>query len=106
MSPSDMLLRIAQKAGYNNLIMIATAHQTLGVNQEINMVDAPLDTGEIGLVKPQAPSRSISPPSQPSSHLSQPSSHLAQATEHQDEKNALIVGGAVIGLAVLWFVTR
>lgn len=106
MSPSDMLLRIAQKAGYNNLIMIATAHQTLGVNQEINMVDAPLDTGEIGLVKPQAPSRSISPPSQPSSHLAQPSSHLAQATEHQDEKNALIVSGAVIGLAVLWFVTR
>ena len=56
MAPSNMLLRVGNVAGYNNLIIIATDSQSLGLNSDLNTVDAPPDaathTGEMGLVQP------------------------------------------------------
>ena len=41
MSPSDMLLRIGQVIGYNNLIVIATPGQKLGLNSDLNDTPVP-----------------------------------------------------------------
>ena len=111
MAPSDMLLRVGKKAGYNNLIVIATGSQTLGLNRDLNVSvappDAANDTGEKGLVDdppaiggPAAnqPAAAISPATnQPATN--QP---ISPATNHEDEKTALIVGGIAVGLLFLW----
>ena len=60
MAPGDMLLRVGDVAGYNNLIVIATDEQSLGLNSGLNRhdaapPDAANDTGETGLVQPQKP---------------------------------------------------
>lgn len=60
MAPSNMLLRVGNVAGYNNLIIVATDAQSLGLNSGLNRhevsVAAPPDaanhTGETGLVQP------------------------------------------------------
>ena len=99
MSPSDVLLRVGQVAGYNNQIVIATSDQALGLNVGFNTSDAPPDvtndTGETGLVKPQetqlAPTTADSQPQQ-----------KANADHHEDEKTALIVGRIANRLVGLW----
>ena len=113
MSPSDMLLRIGQVAGYNNEIFIATTDQTLGVNQAVNDVDAPLDadndTKEAGLIKPlSVPARPAAGRVKPSSALraTETATDMAASAAHEAEKTALIVGGIGVGLLALWIVWR
>jgi len=98
MAPSDMLLRVGKKAGYNNLIVIATGSQTLGLNRGLNVSDAPPDaandTGEKGLVDDTE-----LPPAIGERGLA---AAISPATNHEDEKTALIVGGIAVGLLFLW----
>ena len=95
-----MLLRVGDVAGYNNLIVISTDVQSLGLNSGLNRHDAaPPDaanhTGETGLVHPQKPAPTA-PDSAPA--ISQPH----EARDHEEEKTALVVGGIAIGLGLLW----
>lgn len=109
MAPSDMLLLVGKVAGYNNQITVATTTQTLGLNSEINLPEAPPDadnhTQEAGLVKPIAQRVKPSPQPVRSVNTAQPSTashHNDEASHHNDEKTALIIGGMAVGLAALW----
>ena len=119
MSPSDMLLRVGQVAGYNNNIVISTADQTLGLNAGFNASDAPPDistgnandTGEKGIIEPQE-HQPAAPPDMATAGGNGDNSHVATAAptarqkataaQHDDEKTALIVGGVGLGLLALW----
>ena len=117
MAPGDMLLRVGKVAGYNNLIIIATDAQSLGLNSDLNKdvapPDAANDTGEGGLVKPASGDITTQPPAPAASEAttSQPDDtstkqDIATAysnSDHEDEKTALVVGGIAIGLGLLWF---
>ena len=117
MASSNMLLRIGNVAGYNNLIIIATDTQSLGLNSDLNKdvapPDATNDTGEGGLVKPASGDITTQPPAPAASEAttSQPDDtstkqDIATAysnSDHEDEKTALVVGGIAIGLGLLWF---
>ena len=99
MSPSDMLLRVAQVAGYNNQIIIITSGQVLGLNMGFNTSDASPDvtndTRETGPVKAQKSQLPLTTAG------SQPQ-EKANADQHENEKTALIVGGIAIRLVGLW----
>ena len=99
MSPSDMLLRLGQVAGYNNPIIIITSDQALGLNMGFNTSDASPDvtndTRETGLVKAQKSQLA------PTTADSQPQ-EKANADQHENEKPALIMGGIAIRLVGLW----
>ena len=109
MAPSDMLLRIGKIAGYNNLIIIATDAQSLGLNSDLNKdiipPDAANDTGEKGLVIPigadseATTSQTAAKPTPATTTAAEKADHEA----HEDEKTALIVGSIAIGLGLLWF---
>ena len=117
MAPGDMELKVGKVAGYNNLIVIASAEQELGLNKGLNVShDAPhnaaADTGEKHIVKPsfqpagglssrrvQKPSLTAKPAAQKSKVVLPP-----KQVEHEDEKTALIVGGVVVGLVAFWFI--
>jgi len=94
MAPGNMLLRVGNVVGYNNLIVIATEKQKLGLNKTLNADKAPPigDTGETGLVKPN---------NTPSSSTSSTSSTSYRST-HEDEKTALIVGVIVASSIAFW----
>ena len=110
-----MLLRVGNVAGYNNLIIIATDTQSLGLNRDLNKdvapPDATNDTGEGGLVKPASGDITTQPPAPAASEAttSQPDATSAKLdvassnSDHEDEKTALVVGGIAIGLGLLWF---
>ncbi len=61
MAPSNMLLRVGNVAGYDNLIIVATGAQSLGMNSGLNTVDAPPDatndTGEVAAGRAGAAAR-------------------------------------------------
>ena len=101
MAPSNMLLRVGNVAGYNNLIVVATESQSLGLNSGLNKREAPPDaandTGEEGLVNP-----AIDVPVKQAPPTEQDSADAADQQEHEDEKTALVVGGITIGLLTLW----
>ena len=118
MAPSNMLLRVGNVAGYNNLIIVATDAQSMGLNSALNMVDAPPDaanhTGEMGLVQPDGErSRHYVSTTQRHSVSTTMTTSRRSVTEsvlgkqvggnsdHEDEKTALIVGGVSAGLLVL-----
>ena len=108
MAPSDMLLQVGQVKGYNNDIVIATPDQTLGVNTNVNVIQAPPDasndTGESGLVKPQSKELATEATGEPQSEDPVIPAHLAVKGQiHDDMKTALIVGSVVVGLVALWF---
>ena len=95
--------------GYNNLIVVATDAQSLGLNSGLNRHEVPVappdaanDTGEGGLVKAasttQPPKATTSQPDATSAKLNVASSN----SDHEDEKTALVVGGLAAGLLVLW----
>jgi hypothetical protein len=101
MAPSDMDLHIGQLIGYNNLIMIASGEQTLGVNHEVNADPVPpaADTGERGLVTPQEavqekPGTALEPTTTPA--------EKATGLLHTDDRTALVVGAIALGLIGLW----
>lgn len=100
MAPSDMDLRIGQISGYNNLIMIASEKQTLGINPEANADAVPVlaDTGEQGLVTPpeQLLGQEVAQPSEAPTPAEKDASQL-----HADERTALVVGGVALGLIAL-----
>jgi hypothetical protein len=101
MAPSDMQLQIGRVAGYNNEIIIATAEGlTLGRNAGLNAERiVPISTGETGVVHPMN-----ALPTTPPTIVAQVEPVLrAEAEQHDDEKTALIVGGIVVGLLVLFF---
>ena len=108
MAPSNMLLRVGNVAGYNNLIIIATDAQVLGLNSHLNTVDAPPDaanhTGEMGLVQPmtQPPAPASSESVLDDASIKQVIATAYSNSDHEDEKTALIVGGISAGLLVLW----
>ncbi len=118
MAPSNMLLRVGNVVGYNNLIIVATDAQSLGLNSGLNMADvsntppdAANDTGERGLVQPPTrppPHSNTGGVSMSAEGTSRPvsdgssSSGIALAKDHDDKKTALIVGGVATGLLVLW----
>ena len=103
MAPSDMLLRVGNVAGFNNLIVIATEAQILGLNSGLNRHEVPVaappdaanHTGETGLVQPQKPA-STAPESAPEKPT------VVGSSDHEDEKTALIVSGVSVGLLALW----
>jgi len=102
MAPSNMLLRVGDVAGYNNLIVIATDAQSLGLNSSLNRqsVAAPPDasnyTGEVGLAQPVD-----TPSATPPQGITTVTPGLS---DHEDEKTALVVGGIALGLLALWFI--
>ena len=102
MAPSDMDLRVGQISGYNNLIVIASDKQTLGINPAANADPVPpaTDTGETGLVSPQEPIV----PTVPESPVTTTPKEKAAHQTHTDEKTALVVGVVALGLIVLWLV--
>jgi len=89
MAPSDMQLRINQIVGYNNEIIIATEHEELGVNSDVNTSASPayIETGIVGSL----PSETIVP-----------LTPAVGINDHEDEKTALIVGSIAVGLITLW----
>jgi len=99
MAPSNMLLRVGSVVGYNNLIIIATESQSLGLNSGLNIPITPPDaannTGEEGLIKPT--------PLLKASTTTLPKDEFAHHADHEDEKTAIIVGSIAIGLLTLWF---
>ena len=113
MAPGNMLLRVGKVAGFNNLIIISTEKQRLGANIGLNKDDAPPDaendTGEKGLVKPRGAEKpSDASTSQLDETATKPdlattASTKADHEDHEDAKTALVVGGIVIGLGLLWF---
>ena len=112
MAPSNMLLRVGNVAGYNNLIIIATDTQSLGLNSDLNTVNAPPDaathTGEMGLVQPDV--SDVSSTTLPASTLSESRPGEGRQTggnsDHEDEKTALVVGAIAIGLTAIWLSWR
>ena len=107
MAPSDMLLRIGQVEGYNNEIVIAKSHLTLGENAGVNVSDAPPNaanhTGETGLVASSVPTVAERSHGVETSSDSTTSSTTSSAKTHESDKTALVVGGVAIGLLLLWF---
>ena len=113
MAPGDMLLRMGKTVGYNNLLVIATHAQSLGLNSGLNKDDAPPDaandTGEKGLVKTMGTEK---PPeattSQPGAAAAKPdlattAAAKADHEDHEGKKTALVLGCIAIGLGMLWF---
>ena len=116
MAPSNMLLRVGKVVGYNNMIIVATDAQSLGLNSGLNRHEVPVaappdatnDTGEGGLVQPASGASTTQPPV-PTASESVPATSTKQViataygnSDHEDEKTALIVGGVSAGLLVLW----
>jgi hypothetical protein len=89
-----MLLRIGQVIGYNNLIVIATPGQKLGLNSDLN--DTPVPP------PPSIQIRASSPPPPASPAPTTTAADVAAAEQHQNEKTAMIVGFVAVGLLVLW----
>ena len=102
MAAADMLLRVGSTAGYSNEIVVATADQKLGVNSGINvaLLPAPTDTGEAGLVKPQAPMALALHPAP----VALPQPGKAEGQKHSDGLTALVVGVVALGLG--WLALR
>jgi len=107
MIPSDMLLKVGKIKDYNNMIVIATDDQPVGLHSGLNKSVAPPnaenDTGEEGIVKPDRGPKPRQPPA-PTSSPPAPSSRPPRVsnTDHDDEKTALVAAGVVAGLLALW----
>ena len=115
MAPGDMLLRVGHIAGYNNLILIASDKETLGLNDGLNHAappDTQNDTGEKGLHTPMTPPRrkgARAPHTAAQApHTAARAPHtasrtaVASAVEHEEEKTALVVASVAAGLLMLW----
>jgi hypothetical protein len=101
MAPSDMLLRIGHQAGYNNEIVIAISNLSLGRNDDVNGVaDMPTTHGSF----PAASSSMSGPKPEPPTvgTTDEVSEQPRLEEQHEDEKKALIVGGVITGLVILW----
>jgi|GEM_PF-2141455 len=100
MAPSDMLLRIGRIKGYNNLVVIATDDQPVGLHEDLNKTEAPEnaenETGEEGIAKP-GPEPVRNPVAR---HYV---ATRIRNTDHEDEKIALVVAGVAAGLVAFWF---
>jgi len=112
MAPSDMVLRIGKHRGYNNLIMIASDDQPLGLHNGINKEEVPTnaenETGEEGIVKPDpesspAATRKHFAPRHPMAPHYVPQIPRIRNTDHEDEKIALVVAGVAASLVAFWF---
>ena len=109
MAPSDMRLHIGTVAGYNNQIVIAPVGQPLGVSPDINdtPVPTPVETGETGLVVSQTYNKTdtsgitttLAPPPVPPEQAQ-------QSRDHDEEKNALVAVGSLLGLVSLYLMRR
>jgi hypothetical protein len=122
MSPGDMELRIGTIQGYNNEIVIADSTRTLGLNSSVNTKPTPPPTivtsgtptikcglPELTIVKPAITkhtrdlsailfnaNRNLTP--NPKPVQTSPPLDVKEAVEHNNNKTAIIVGGASIGL--------
>jgi len=90
MSPSDMELQIGTIINYNNEIMIATADQKLGVNDNVNAKPTPVKHLTPAPVTP-------APVKQPPTVNKQPT------LQHEDNKTSLIVGSIVLAITAFTF---
>ena len=109
MAPSDMRLHIGTVAGYNNQIVIAPVGQPLGVSPDINdtPVPPPVETGETGLVVSQTYNKTdtsgiTTTPAPPPV----PPEQAQQSRDHDEEKNALVAVGSLLGLVSLYLMRR
>ena len=113
MAPGDKLLRMGKTVSYNNLLVIATHAQSLGLYSGLNKDDAPPDaandTCEKGLVKPMGAEKPLeATTSQPGAATAKPdlattAAAKADHEDHEGEKAALVLGCIAIGLGMLWF---
>ena len=123
MAPSDMELRVGQIAGYNNEIIIAGAEQTLGQNDGLNKEAVP--SPPVGPVAPTPPAdgtdgtpetptpsfplpggeqKTDAPPESPVKKLRRQVSEGLDLDAHEEQKQALVIGGIAVGLLALWLV--
>lgn len=131
MAPSDMELRVGKISGYNNEIVIAGPAQTLGQNDGLNSqrvqealptpsTKEPLPTfaGESGTSTKEPPTPSTkepppahsgpeettdAPPESPVNKLRRQVSEGLDLDAHEEQKQALVIGGVTVGLVALWF---
>ncbi len=113
MAPSNMLLCIGNMAGYNNLIIVTTDAQSLGLNSGLNRhevsvapPDATNDTGEGGLIQPVTVTQPPGPAASESMLGKQVIATAYSNSDHKDKKTALIVGGVLASLLVLWLLRQ
>lgn len=109
MAPSDMILRMNNDiAGYNNKIVIANSKLSLGINNLVNANPIKVPSNE-SFTTPDKPSPVIHNPAihkdDPVIHEDHLVIHKDDPVTHNDEKTALILGGVVVGLAVIWSLT-
>ena len=125
MAPSDMELRVGKIAGYNNEILIAGPAETIGENSGLNQEEA-VPSPPVGPVTPTSsapetptlsgqetpapasPEGTTDAPPQaeesPVKKLRRQVSEGLDLDAHEEQKQALVIGGVAVGLVALWLI--